>query len=114
MKERIWTGLNGDFLLEQESKRLKQEADLASGNTSLKKKRGGNRRKRNNGNGNLSSTAEGVLANLKDDTGLQAALKLAEDSGDFTTADSVKNMLQKTSFSKKINYDAIDGLFGST
>lgn len=114
LKERIWIGLNGDFLLEQESKRLKQEADLASGNTSLKKKRGGNRRKRNNGNGDLSSTAEGVLANLKDDTGLQAALKLAEDSGDFTTADSVKNMLQKTSFSKKINYDAIDGLFGST
>ncbi|SCU81510.1 LAME_0B07426g1_1 [Lachancea meyersii CBS 8951] len=106
LKERIWIGINGDFLLQQESNRLKQEADLASGNASAKK-RGTTRRKRK-----PASDAEGVLADLKDDSGLQAALKLAEDSGDLTTADNVKNMIQKSSFSKKINYNAIDGLFG--
>ncbi|SCU79484.1 LADA_0B00980g1_1 [Lachancea dasiensis] len=108
LKERIWIGINGDFLLEQESNRLKQEADLASGNASAKK-RGGPRRRRK-----PASDAEGVLADLKDDSGLQAALKLAEDGGDITTADNVKNMIQKSSFSKKINYNAIDGLFGSS
>lgn len=51
------------------------------------------------------------MSDLQDKSGLHAALKAAEESGDFTTADSVKNMLQKASFSKKINYDAIDGLF---
>ncbi|SCW03886.1 LAFE_0H01200g1_1 [Lachancea fermentati] len=107
LKERIWIGINGDFLLEQESKRLKQEADVASGNASVKKKRGGAGRKRIK----QQSDVEGLLADIKDDSGLQAALKLAEDTGDFTTADSVKNMLQKSSFSKKINYEAIDGLF---
>ncbi|KAM3159461.1 B-related factor 1 [Lachancea thermotolerans] len=108
LKERIWIGINGDFLLEQESKRLKQEADMASGNASVKK-RGGPRRKRK-----AASDADGVLADIKDDSGLHAALKLAEDTGDFTTADNVKNMIQKSSFSKKINYNAIDGLFGSS
>ncbi|SCU92451.1 LANO_0E00936g1_1 [Lachancea nothofagi CBS 11611] len=106
LKERIWIGINGDFLLEQESNRLKQEADLASGNASAKK-RGGPRRKKK-----PASDADGILADLKDDSGLQAALRLAEDSGDLTTADNVKNMIQKSSFSKKINYNAIDGLFG--
>ncbi|CUS23040.1 LAQU0S08e00804g1_1 [Lachancea quebecensis] len=108
LKERIWIGINGDFLLEQESKRLKQEADMASGNASVKK-RGGPRRKRK-----AAADADGVLADIKDDSGLHAALKLAEDTGDFTTADNVKNMIQKSSFSKKINYNAIDGLFGSS
>lgn len=108
LKERIWIGINGDFLLEQESKRLKQEADLASGNASAKK-RGGPRRKRRQ-----VKDADGILADIKDDSGLQAALKLAEDTGDFTTADNVKSMIQKSSFSKKINYGAIDGLFGNS
>ncbi|CEP62596.1 transcription factor TFIIIB subunit BRF1 LALA0_S05e09142g [Lachancea lanzarotensis] len=107
LKERIWIGINGDFLLEQESNRLKQEADLASGNASAKKRESTRRRKRK-----PASEAEGILADIKDDSGLQAALKLAEDSGDITTADNVKNMIQKSSFSKKINYNAIDGLFG--
>lgn len=45
IKERIWTGLNHDYLVEQEKKRLKQEADELTGNTS--KSSSGNRRKRN-------------------------------------------------------------------
>ncbi|SCU90134.1 LAMI_0E00760g1_1 [Lachancea mirantina] len=112
LKERIWIGINGEFLLEQESKRLKQEADLAAGNAVAKRKRGGPRsRKRKHEDGLNSET---VLAEIKDDSGLQMALKLAEDSGDLTTAENVKNMIQKSSFSKKINYDAIDGLFGGS
>ncbi|CAI4906474.1 CPS_HP_G0103490.mRNA.1.CDS.1 [Saccharomyces cerevisiae] len=114
LKERIWIGLNADFLIEQESKRLKQEADIATGNTSVKKKR--TRRRNNTRNDEPTKTVDaaaaiGLMSDLQDKSGLHAALKAAEESGDFTTADSVKNMLQKASFSKKINYDAIDGLF---
>lgn len=106
LKERIWIGLNGEFLLEQENKRLKQEADLVTGNTSGKKKR--KTRKRH---AKQEIDENNLLAQLDDESGLHAALKAAEESGQITTADSVKNMLKKTSFSKKINYDAVDGLF---
>ncbi|QLQ77852.1 hypothetical protein HG537_0A00990 [Torulaspora globosa] len=109
LKERIWIGINGEYLLEQESKRLKQEADVAAGNTSGKKRRT-NRRKKTSTEID-ATTAAGMMSDLKDESGLKAALKAAEESGDLTAADSVKNMLQKASFSKKINYDAVDGLF---
>lgn len=109
LKERIWIGINGEYLLEQESKRLKLEADMATGNTSGKKKRA-NRRKKKKSEMDANG-AVNMISQLEDESGLQAALKAAEESGDFTAADSVKNMLQKASFSKKINYDAIDGLF---
>ena len=98
--------------MEQESKRLKEEADMVTGNTANKKRRGGGGGRRKKPKTEITtSNATGVLAQLTDRTGLQAALKAAEENGDFTTADSVKNMLQKATFSKKINYDAIDGLF---
>ncbi|CCH59619.1 hypothetical protein TBLA_0B08030 [Henningerozyma blattae CBS 6284] len=85
-KERVWLHLNADYLLEQENKRLKQEADEAAGNTAhVRKKR----------------TRQ--VAKIEPHDGLQ----IEPD----TAADSVKSMLQKASFSKKINYDAIDGLF---
>ncbi|SMN20756.1 similar to Saccharomyces cerevisiae YGR246C BRF1 TFIIIB B-related factor [Maudiozyma saulgeensis] len=116
LKERIWVGINEEYLLEQENKRLKEEADQLAGNTSNKKRRAGNGnnrgRKRNNAQDlPVVHTAVGVMSQLEDKSGLQAALRAAEESGDLTTADSVKNMLQKASFSRKINYDAIDGLF---
>ncbi|CDF88823.1 ZYBA0S03-02718g1_1 [Zygosaccharomyces bailii CLIB 213] len=109
LKERIWIGINGEYLLEQESKRLKLEADMAAGNTSGKRKRSSKRRKKSS---EMDATgAASIMSSLEDPSGLQVALKTAEESGDFTAADSVKSMLQKASFSKKINYDAIDGLF---
>lgn len=109
LKERIWIGINGEYLLEQESKRLKMEADAATGNTSGKRRRPNRRKKKPS---DLDAVgAASMMSELKDESGLQAALKAAEESGDFTAADSVKNMLQKASFSKKINYDAVDGLF---
>ena len=119
LKERIWIGINEDYLLEQENKRLKEEADQLAGNTTHKRKRNngsgaGRGRKRNNpADQPIVHTAVGVMSQLEDKSGLQAALRAAEESGDLTTADSVKNMLQKASFSRKINYDAIDGLFNA-
>lgn len=119
LKERIWIGINEDYLLEQENKRLKEEADQLAGNTTHKRKRNGGSgagrgRKRNNAADQpIVHTAVGVMSQLEDKSGLQAALRAAEESGDLTTADSVKNMLQKASFSRKINYDAIDGLFNA-
>lgn len=109
LKERIWIGINGDYLLEQESKRLKIQADIAAGNTSAKRKRGSKRRKRKT----EADVDEAIntMTSIEDPTSLHSALQAAEQKGDFSTADSVKNMLQKASFSKKINYDAIDGLF---
>ncbi|GAV53200.1 hypothetical protein ZYGR_0AI04840 [Zygosaccharomyces rouxii] len=110
LKERIWIGINGEYLLEQESKRLKMEADIAAGNTSSKRKRGNRRRKRKTETD--VDHAISTMSSIEDPTSLHSALQAAEQKGDFSTADSVKNMLQKASFSKKINYDAIDGLFG--
>ncbi|CCF58373.1 hypothetical protein KAFR_0E02200 [Kazachstania africana CBS 2517] len=118
LKERIWVGINEEYLIEQENKRLKEEADLIAGNTTSKRRGGskGNRRKRAKleGTGDKIDPANaiGMMSQLKERSVMQAALRAAEDTGDTTAADSVKNMLQKASFSSKINYDAIDGLFG--
>ena len=117
LKERIWISINEDYLLEQENKRLKEEADLIAGNTTTNKrrKRGGSRRKRIKTEGldpNMMAQL-GISDTMSTNrTSLQEALRIAEAKGDFTAADSVKTMLQRASFSKKINYDAIDGLFG--
>lgn len=111
LKERIWLGINGDYLLEQRSKRLKQEADLLTGNTSAKKKRAPRKKKAKSEQEITPGNAGSVLAQLQERSGLQEALRVAEESGDQTTAESVKNMLQKASFSKKLNYEAIDVLF---
>lgn len=94
LKERIWIGINEEYLLEQENKRLKEEADLIAGNTTTRKRR--KPRKKTTPKQEIDSFGN-VFNN-----------DLVED---MTTAGSVKNLLQKTSFSKKINYDAIEDLF---
>ncbi|CAL9731478.1 transcription factor IIIB 70 kDa subunit [Monosporozyma unispora] len=114
LKERIWIGINEEYLIEQENKRLKEEADLVAGNTANKRRKTGPRRKRIKTEGiDPQVVAQlGITDTMATDrTSLQEALRVAEAKGDFTTADSVKTMLQRASFSKKINYDAIDGLF---
>ncbi|KAL3230688.1 Transcription factor IIIB 70 kDa subunit [Nakaseomyces bracarensis] len=108
LKERIWIGINSDYLLEQESKRLKQEADIAAGNTSGKRKR--QKKKKPKADGEVM-TAVNTMADLHDKSGIVAALREAERLGDSSAAESVKKMLQKSTFSKKINYDAVEGLF---
>lgn len=115
LKERIWIGINEEYLIEQENKRLKEEADLVAGNTSNKRrggKRGPKRKRIKTEIDHQALASLGISDSMSNDrTSLQEALKVAEAKGDFTAADSVKTMLQRASFSKKINYDAIDGLF---
>ncbi|KAK6459959.1 transcription factor IIIB 70 kDa subunit (B-related factor) [Scheffersomyces coipomensis] len=100
MKERIWTGLNHDFIIEQERKRLKEEADELTGNTS-----GANRKKKQKTN------AAPVLNDLGVSSAL-ASIEVDEKTGEpLTAADSAKLMLSKKSFSKKINYATLGELF---
>lgn len=93
LKERIWTGLNHDFLIAQEKKRLKLEADELTGNTSSTK------RKRKSPSVN------------ENDPEYKTALKSlgvdAADDAQLSAADSAKQMISKKAFSKKINYSAM-------
>lgn len=103
LKERVWTGLNHDFLLAQERKRLKEEADELTGNTSGSKRR---RRPKTSGVDELGDMGmDEALANIGVD----------DSTGEpLTAADSAKRMLSKKSFSKKINYATLGDLFGET
>lgn len=98
IKERIWTGLNHDYMVEQEKKRLKMEADELTGNTSNSS--GGNRRKKNKNS---------LPPELRKDFG---DIELDEDGTPRSAADSAKRYIAKTSVSKKINYDSLKGLLG--
>lgn len=98
MKERIWTSLNHDYMIEQERKRLKQEADELTGNTSASN--GGPRRKK---------PRNSIPPELQKEIG---DIVLDEDGTPRSAADSTKMFLSKTSVSKKINYESLQGLFG--
>lgn len=97
MKERIWTGLNHDYMVEQERKRLKQEADELTGNTSANS---ANRRKRQR-----SSVPPEIQKEIGD-------IVLDEDGTPKSAGDSAKMYFSKTSVSRKINYESLQGLFG--
>ncbi|RLV84186.1 Transcription factor IIIB 70 kDa subunit [Meyerozyma sp. JA9] len=103
LKERVWTGLNHDFLLAQERKRLKEEADELTGNTSGSKRK---RKPKVSGIEDLNEMGmDEALANIGVD----------DSTGEpLTAADSAKRMLSKKSFSKKINYATLGDLFGET
>ncbi|QPG74542.1 hypothetical protein FOA43_001872 [Brettanomyces nanus] len=109
LKERIWVGNNQDYLLEQEKKRLKEEADKIAGHTAhIRKKRKHN----NNENGsteNAGTDSAGLNAYLQNDA---TPYGLSEALGDAASpADSARRLLQKKSLSKKINYAAVNELF---
>ncbi|OBA21531.1 BRF1-domain-containing protein [Metschnikowia bicuspidata var. bicuspidata NRRL YB-4993] len=96
-KERIWIALNHDFLIAQEKKRLKIEADELTGNTS------GQPRKRRK-----IKDADSLL----DDAAVANAINLIGEGGrTISPAENAKQMLQKKSFSRKINYSSIGDLF---
>ncbi|ODQ66544.1 BRF1-domain-containing protein [Nadsonia fulvescens var. elongata DSM 6958] len=82
IKSRVWMTLNRDYILEQERKRLKMEAEIANGTYKAPRKRRRHKPK--------DSSSEG----------------LPKDA-----SESTKAMLQQRTFSKKINYAAIDNLF---
>ncbi|KAI5795435.1 cyclin-like protein [Peziza echinospora] len=88
VKERIWVELNKEYLKEQEAKKLKAERDRRNGvGRSTRRKRGG--RKGGMGGG-AGGNGGGVPA---------------------SPAESAKEMLAKRTYSKKINYAALDHLF---
>ncbi|ODV80092.1 TFIIB-domain-containing protein [Suhomyces tanzawaensis NRRL Y-17324] len=99
LKERIWTGLNHDFIIQQEKKRLKQEADQLAGNTS-----GQPRKKRQ----------KQINTNI-DQMGVDDALKnigVNEITGEpLTAAESSRQYWEKKPLSKKLNYQTLDLLF---
>ncbi|GMM30585.1 transcription factor TFIIIB subunit [Martiniozyma asiatica (nom. inval.)] len=94
-KERLWVGSNQEYLLQQEQKRLKQEADKIAGHsTTIRKKK-------------------------KDDDEIQKAVKGFTNLGDVMRAtleggsasDNAKTLLSSKTLSKKINYNAVNNLF---
>lgn len=100
LKERIWTGLNHDFLIAQEKKRLKMEADELTGNTSNTKRK---RRSPSSINEN--------------DPEYKKALKTlgADGTNDdpMSAVESATQMVSKKAFSKKINYSAMTDFLGT-
>ncbi|CUS07523.1 unnamed protein product [Tuber aestivum] len=82
LKEKIWVELNKDYLRGQGLKRLKKKAHLRNGIIETAKKR---KRDKSRDSNSKEMTA--------------------------TPAGSAKNMLMRRSYSKKINYKAIEGLF---
>lgn len=96
LKERVWVGLNEDFLLEQERKRLKMEADEISGHHQPKRRR-------------KPKSEKDALDGTEED-GLQGAL---ESIGESTSASAAARMITKKVPSRKINYSALNTLFES-
>lgn len=106
LKERVWTGLNHDFLVNQEKKRLKQEADELTGNTS-----GATRKKRRQNKSPLDNI-EGIGGDIVSEMGVSEAIAGIGESGEpLSAADSARRMLSKKAFSKKINYASLGDLF---
>ncbi|KAH3686229.1 hypothetical protein WICPIJ_002786 [Wickerhamomyces pijperi] len=93
LKERVWTGVNEEFLLDEERKRLKAQADELSGNNANKKK---NRKPK-------SVKIDGV-----NNADIDGALKEIGEGGAFSAA---KTLLARKTQSKKINYMALNNLF---
>ena len=104
LKERLWTGSNQDFLIEQEKKRLKMETDKIAGHTTQVRKR----RRRN-----ADLEAQDAAAQAGDKNGLSglAGLIRANLSGTSSASDNAKALLNSKTLSKKINYNAVNDLF---
>lgn len=100
-KERIWIAINYDFLIAQEKKRLKMEADELTGNTS-----GQPKKRRRTKEQNVDSV-------ISDPAVADAMKQIGEDGRVMTPADSAKQIFQKKAFSRKINYGSITELFNS-
>lgn len=139
-KERIWVGLHAEFLLEQEEKRLKKEADILTGNNNPDGRK--RPRRKAGARGERVKKIEPEIPVMRDPVrdqfnlanlnqyfqkpdelveGVDSLGNVIVDEKNGTipakiepenAADSVKNMLQgNATFSKKINYKAIDSLF---
>ena len=91
IKERIWTEMNREYIKEQEAKKLKAERDARNGvGKGTRKRRGGARGGRGRGGNGGGGRGGNVAA---------------------SPAESAKEMLARRTYSKKINYAALDHLF---
>ncbi|RPB24644.1 cyclin-like protein [Terfezia boudieri ATCC MYA-4762] len=92
IKERIWTEMNKEYIKEQEAKKLKAERDARNGvGKGTRKRRGVGRGGRGGRGGSGGGAGGGRVAT--------------------SPAESAKEMLAKRTYSKKINYAALDHLF---
>lgn len=98
LKERVWIGLNEEFLLSQEQRRLKAEADEISGHQQPKRRKTGSKHK-----------SEQDQINDLTSSGLENALNSIGEASSASAA--AKSMLSKKAQSKKINYLALNNLF---
>lgn len=91
-KEKMWIAINHDFLIAQEKKRLKMVADELAGNSSgqMKRRRTVVPRKTNTNDTSRQNTVKDRM---------------------MSPAESTRQMLQKKSYSKKINYQIFPELF---
>lgn len=96
LKERVWIGLNEDFLLEQEQKRLKAEADEISGHQQPRKKK------------KPQPKSENDALNDVENDGIQGAIN---SIGEASSASAAARSVLSKKASKKINYMALNNLF---
>lgn len=103
LKERLWTGSNQEYLLEQEQKKLKMETDKIAGHTVQTRKR-----RRKDGEDNTKDSEDAMR---KNELGGLAGLMRANLSGNSSASDNAKALLTSKTLSKKINYSAVNSLF---
>lgn len=101
IKERLWTGSNQEFLLEQEKKRLKMETDKIAGHATQVRKR---RKKNEDDDSSNKTNSNSEMSGL-------AGLIRANLSGNSSASDNAKALLNSKTLSKKINYSAVNNLF---
>ena len=97
VKERIWLHENGEYLRAQEAKRIKRELAEANGTVKEVKKK----KKKKNKRGRLGDASQYHTVN-EDGT----------VSGPATPAEAVEMMMRQRAFSRKINYEAVEKLYG--
>ncbi|GMM33562.1 transcription factor TFIIIB subunit [Saccharomycopsis crataegensis] len=114
IKEEIFVNLNGDFLIELEQKRLKQEADELVGHGRPIKRRRNNKTKSESELSAASAAGyinSGIFGGSDfENKAINGALMDLNDKGDFkaATSASMKTMLRSRQASTKLNYNAID------
>ena len=93
LKSQIWMAMNRDYLIEQENKRLKMEADMKAGIYKAPRQRKPKSTSTSAANRQNTATPPGTTP---------------------SAAESAKQMVKARAFSKKINYDMLDNLFSTS
>ena len=106
-KKLIWTEMHKEYLQEQEDKdklnKARAEAQRGYGTTDTKKRRSSKKHHKS------SSTSKKSKSSSKKRSKKN---KTANDDNDRTAGEALKNVVEKKRFSRKINYEALRGIFG--